>query len=64
VQCPVLAVVGDLDLVHIRARTEELASRIAGARLVVMEGAAHLPALEQPDAFAALLREFLGRPAG
>jgi pimeloyl-ACP methyl ester carboxylesterase len=61
VHCPVLVVAGDLDLAHIRARAEELASRIAGARLEVMEGAAHLPGLEQPDAFAALLRDFLGR---
>jgi pimeloyl-ACP methyl ester carboxylesterase len=64
VHCPALIVVGDLDLAHIRARAEELASRIAGARLLVMEGAAHLPGLEQPAAFAALLRDFLGRPAG
>ena len=62
--CPVLVVVGDLDLAHIRARAEELASRIAGAQLLVMEGAAHLPGLEQPAAFADLLREFLRRPAG
>ena len=33
VHCPVLVVVGDLDLLHIRARAEELAARIAGARL-------------------------------
>ena len=64
VHCPVLVVAGDLDLAHIRARAEEVASRIAGARLQVMEGAAHLPGLEQPAAFAALLRDFLGRPAG
>jgi pimeloyl-ACP methyl ester carboxylesterase len=64
VHCPVLVVVGDLDLVHIRARAAELASRIAGARLEVMEGAAHLPGLEQPAAFAALLRDFLGHLAG
>jgi pimeloyl-ACP methyl ester carboxylesterase len=63
VRCPVLVVVGDLDLVHIRARAGELAARIPGARFSVMEGAAHLPGLEQPAAFAALLREFLGRPA-
>jgi pimeloyl-ACP methyl ester carboxylesterase len=63
VHCPVLVVAGDLDLAHIRARAEELASRIAGARMAVMEGAAHLPGLEQPAAFAALLRDFLGRPA-
>jgi pimeloyl-ACP methyl ester carboxylesterase len=63
VRCPVLVVAGDLDLAHIRARAGELASRLAGARLQVMEGAAHLPGLEQPAAFAALLRDFLGRPA-
>jgi pimeloyl-ACP methyl ester carboxylesterase len=62
VRGPVLVVVGSLDLSHIRARAEELAARIPGARLSVMEGAAHLPALERPGAFAALLREFLGRP--
>jgi pimeloyl-ACP methyl ester carboxylesterase len=60
VDCPVLVVAGDRDLVHIRARAEELASRIEGARRKVMKGAAHLPALEQPAAFAALLRDFLG----
>jgi pimeloyl-ACP methyl ester carboxylesterase len=64
VHCPVLVVAGDLDLAHIRARAKEVASRMAGARMQVMEGAAHLPGLEQPAAFAALLRDFLGRPAG
>jgi pimeloyl-ACP methyl ester carboxylesterase len=64
VRCHVLVVVGDLDLVHIRARGEELAARITGARFQVMEGAAHLPGLEQPAAFATLLRDFLGRPTG
>jgi len=63
VHCPVLVVAGDLDLAHIRARAEELARRIPGARFSLMEGAAHLPALEQPAAFAALLRQFLDRPA-
>lgn len=58
--CPVLVVAGDLDLAHIRARARELASHIAGSRVRVMEGAAHLPGLEQPAAFAALLRDFLG----
>jgi pimeloyl-ACP methyl ester carboxylesterase len=37
---------------------------MTGARLQVMEGAAHLPGLEQPAAFAALLRDFLAQPAG
>jgi pimeloyl-ACP methyl ester carboxylesterase len=59
VRCPVLVVVGDLDMRHIVERCRELAHRIGGAQLVVMEGAAHLPALEQPEAFAGLLQRFL-----
>ena len=60
VRCPVLVVVGDLDLGHIRERCRVLAAQIPGAQLAVMEDAAHLPAFEQPAAFAALLRSFLG----
>lgn len=33
---------------------------IAGSRLVTIPGAGHYPMLEQPDAFVAALREFLG----
>jgi pimeloyl-ACP methyl ester carboxylesterase len=62
VGCPVLVVVGNLDLLHIQERSRQVAERIEGARLQVMEGAAHLPGFEQPDAFAAVLRDFLGRP--
>ncbi len=61
-RCPVLVVSGDLDLVHIRERGRWLASHIPGAQLRVMEGAAHLPAFEQPGAFVAHLRRFLRRP--
>jgi pimeloyl-ACP methyl ester carboxylesterase len=63
VRCPVLVVAGALDLVHITARAKELASRIPGARLEVME-TAHLPGFEQPVAFAGLLRDFLDGPTG
>jgi pimeloyl-ACP methyl ester carboxylesterase len=59
IACPVLIVVGDLDMSHMQARARELTERIAAARLVVMEGAAHLPALEQPEAVATMMREFL-----
>jgi pimeloyl-ACP methyl ester carboxylesterase len=63
-RCPVLVVVGDLDLAHLQERCRWLASHIAGAQLRVMQGAAHLPGLEQPAAFAAVLRDFLGQPLG
>jgi pimeloyl-ACP methyl ester carboxylesterase len=64
VRCPVLVVVGDLDFLHIRERSRQLASAIDDARLVVMEGAAHLPGFEQPAAFTSLLREFLQAALG
>jgi pimeloyl-ACP methyl ester carboxylesterase len=57
--CPVLVVVGDLDLAHLQARCRWLADTIPGAELAVMKGAAHLPAFEKPDEFAAVLRNFL-----
>ena len=59
VACPVLVAVGDLDMAHIQERARTLGTRIAGARFEVMEGTAHLPAFEQPAAFASLLRTFL-----
>jgi pimeloyl-ACP methyl ester carboxylesterase len=59
VACPVLLVVGDLDMSHMQTRSRELSARIPGARLEVMPGAGHLPGLEQPEAFADLLVRFL-----
>ncbi len=59
VRCPVWVLWGDLDLPHLKTRCERLVQRIDGARRVVLPGAAHLPALEVPDAFNAGLREFL-----
>jgi pimeloyl-ACP methyl ester carboxylesterase len=43
-----------------------LRDRIPGARLLTIAGAGHLSSLEQPEAFNAALREFLGgfAPAG
>jgi pimeloyl-ACP methyl ester carboxylesterase len=60
-RCPVLVVVGDLDLPHMQDRCRVLATLIPGAELQVMEGAAHLSALEQPEKVAGLLRDFLAR---
>jgi len=57
--CPVLVVVGDLDLGYLHIRCQWLPDQIPGAQLQVMPGAAHLPAFEQPAEFAVLLRQFL-----
>jgi 3-oxoadipate enol-lactonase len=56
---PVLVLVGDLDLTDIRMTAELLAERVPGAETVVIDGAAHLPALELPDQVAVHLRTFL-----
>jgi pimeloyl-ACP methyl ester carboxylesterase len=63
IACPVLVLVGDLDMSHLQARCHDLAPRIPGAQLRVIPDAAHLPALEQPQLVADLVRAFLGRPA-
>jgi len=61
VSCPVLVLVGDLDMTHQRRRSELLAARLPDAHLIVMEGTAHLPALEQPAVYVGLVRPFLQR---
>jgi pimeloyl-ACP methyl ester carboxylesterase len=59
VTCPTLVVWGDLDLAHIQQRSAYLAEHLPGGQPFVMEGTAHLPALEEPERFAAVLRDFL-----
>jgi 2-succinyl-6-hydroxy-2,4-cyclohexadiene-1-carboxylate synthase len=61
VASPTLVVVGADD--PVRARGEEVAAGIAGARLAVVPGAGHAPHLERPDRFHALLVEFLTEAA-
>jgi pimeloyl-ACP methyl ester carboxylesterase len=59
--CPVLVVVGDLDMSHVQRRCHTLAERISGAELHVMEDAAHMVAFERPVDFVAVLRGFVAR---
>lgn len=57
---PTLVVTGAEDpLPTSRPGAEALRAGIAGARLEVIEGAAHLPFIEQPEAFNRLLLDFL-----
>jgi pimeloyl-ACP methyl ester carboxylesterase len=58
---PTLVLWGDLDLPHLLARCEELVRRIPGAQREVLEGTAHLPGVEAPGRFNAVLRHFIGR---
>jgi 3-oxoadipate enol-lactonase len=59
IACPTLVIVGDQDLSTPPAAATELRQAIANARLAVIDGAAHIPTIEQPDAVTRLLREFL-----
>lgn len=59
VRCPTWVLWGDLDLPQLQDRCELLVQRIAGARRVVLSGAAHLPPLEAPGRFNAELVKFL-----
>ncbi len=58
-QVPVLAIVGDIDTSSTIAAMRLLADQVAGARLVVFPGVAHMINMEQPERFNAVVLEFL-----
>jgi pimeloyl-ACP methyl ester carboxylesterase len=60
---PTLVMVGQHDQPLMRAAAQHLAFGIAKSRLVVVEGAAHLVNVEQPQRCNALLEAFLGQLA-
>jgi len=59
IAAPTLIVWGDLDFPHLQERSAILGKRIKGAKAKMMPGTAHLPNLEQPKKFNALLEAFL-----
>ncbi len=56
---PVLVVYGDRDEAYIRAAAAHMGEHIAGAQVKLMAGTAHLPNMERPAEFNALLSAFL-----
>jgi pimeloyl-ACP methyl ester carboxylesterase len=58
---PALIVVGDKDISVALLQQEYLASAIPNAESVVIADAAHLPSVEKPAKFTALLLDWLGR---
>ena len=60
VSVPTLVVVGDLDTPRTLEAADVIAQGIAGARLEVVKGAAHLPNMERPEVFNRLVLDFLG----
>lgn len=55
--CPTTVLVGGFDLDAIRAAADAVVGGVTGARRVDWPGTAHLPSLERPDDFLALVRE-------
>lgn len=61
IHVPTLLVGGQHDRVSPPARMQAMAQAIGGARYAELPGAGHLPHLEHPDAFDALLIDFLNQ---
>lgn len=59
VRVPTLVVVGREDALTPPALAEKMAAGVAGARLVVIDGAGHLPNLERPAEFNQAVRELV-----
>ncbi|MEC4668681.1 MAG: alpha/beta fold hydrolase [Nitrospirota bacterium] len=59
IACPTLIIVGELDLATPPSDAHLMSEQIPGAQLKIIPGAAHLPNLEQPEAFNDAVRSFL-----
>ena len=64
IQAPTLVVAGADDVATPPSDAEFLAESIPGAQLAIIERAAHLANVEQPDAFDRILLEHLAVPVG
>ena len=59
VTVPTLVVAGDADLATPVDLVRGFAEAIPGARLEILSGAGHIPSIEQPEALAGLITDFL-----
>jgi 3-oxoadipate enol-lactonase len=57
---PTLVVCGEFDQATPPALTKQIADKVAGSRYVELSGCGHCPPLEQPEAFVAAIKEFVG----
>lgn len=57
---PILSITAEYDYPSLNERNAALHAR-AGAEMVTMKGVAHLPSIEQPEAFNAIVSDFLRR---
>jgi pimeloyl-ACP methyl ester carboxylesterase len=58
---PTLVVVGQHDAISTENEMREMAADIAGAQFAVIPHAGHMTPLEAPDAFNAVVEDFLAR---
>jgi 3-oxoadipate enol-lactonase len=58
IKVPTLVIIGDQDVSSIQAIADLLATSIPGARKVVMHNTAHVPTMEQPEAFNQIVLDF------
>ena len=58
IKCPTLVLCGDEDIATPPELGRELAQLIPGAEFSLIENAAHLPCIEQPEALAARIARF------
>ncbi len=59
ITAPTLAIVGAHDVPDMLAIASAIATRVPGARKVIMPGVAHLPPMEAPEEFNRLVLDFL-----
>ena len=59
-QVPTLVVCGELDQATPPVLNKAIADKVAGASYVELPGCGHCPPLEQPQAFLAAIKEFVG----
>ena len=55
-----LVVRGELDWPDVERAAERFVRELPDAREVVIDGVAHLPAVERPDEVARVIREWIG----
>jgi pimeloyl-ACP methyl ester carboxylesterase len=61
INVPTLVIVGEKDKLTPLAAAERIADSVPQAELVVLKDTGHVPMLERPDEFNALLRRFVAR---
>jgi len=59
ITAPTLAIVGAHDVPDMLTNADAIATRVPGARRVIMPGVAHLPPMEAPEEFNRLVLDFL-----